>query len=94
MVLGLFQKCCVRFQVLKTKPTHTEMKHWMKHGKMRLCDGSLGPVDVYQGCFADQKPDWGCRLKTLDPALPYIHLQGQSKQVSAERRSALWKPLS
>ena len=68
------------------------MMLWLKHGKLMLFEGSLEPVDVYQGCFADQRPDWGFRLKTLDTALPYIHLQGQSKQVSAGRRSALWKP--
>ena len=28
---------------------------------------------------------------TLDPFLPFIHLQGQSKQVSAGRRLALWQ---
>ena len=59
---------------------------------MTRSDGRLGPVDVYQGCFGDQKPDWACRLPTLDQSLPYIHLQGQSKQVSAGRRLALGSP--
>ena len=75
-------------QVLNNKPTAAEMDCWMKEGTMRCSDNSTGPVDAYQGCFADHGPDWGCRLPTLDSSLPYIHLQRQSKQVSASRRSA------
>ena len=78
-------------QVLENKPTAAEMDCWMEEGAMRRSDNSIGHVDVYQGCFAAYGPDWGCRLPTLDSSLPYIHLQGQSKQVSASRRLALWQ---
>ncbi len=56
---------------------------------MKVDDGRVRRVDLYTGSWDGQTSVWGCRLKALDPAHPYVHLQGRLNQVTADRRSAL-----
>ncbi len=91
---SLFQICVIclqelRLEELKTEPTPTEIGCWMRHGKMKANDGSLRQVDLYTGCWNSQISVWGCWLKTVDPAHPYVHLRVHLRHVSADRRLAL-----
>ncbi len=80
----------MHLQELHNRPVPSEIEDWLETGELtfRDQDGAKQTirVDAFRGCPGDPRPDWSLRLKTLDPTLPVIHLQGQSKQVQAAAR--------
>ncbi len=76
-------------QVLSQAPTAREVEKWLETGLLELSDGTTARVDAYKAASSTSEPDWACRLPTLDPAFPFLLLQGQSKRVAPDERWAL-----
>ncbi|CAL8469781.1 g9323 [Coccomyxa elongata] len=70
-------------------PTEAQMDAWRTSGLLKLAPTRKEVnVDFYFSSKAAPRPDWGCRLPTMDADIPVLHGQGQSKQLKLANRGA------
>jgi hypothetical protein len=77
---------CAHMQSLRNRPKAADMDHWLATGQLLLDGGVLVTANVYLSAPGSPRPDWGCRVPTSDPSVPFIHVQGQSKKAAATSR--------
>ena len=80
---------CAHMQILRSRPKAADIDHWLATGQVLLDGGRLVTADVYLSAPGSPSPDWGCRVPTSDPDVPFVHVQGQSKKAAASSRLGL-----